>query len=180
MIKLSRLFITLILTAAAFWANAQSTASSATTSSPYSGFGIGQINPSILPQNIAMGGIATAINRISGYNNINPLNPASYATINFTTIDAGMYSNINTLQQTQGGSMVSATNATFRLSHIAFGIPVTPKSALSFGLLPYSEMGYNYRTTKTGFGSTPSTGGTNTDTSTVNYIKSGTGGLSKA
>jgi len=172
MIKFSRLFVTIILTATAFWASAQSTATSATSSSPYSSFGIGQIDPAILPQTAAMGGIATAINRISGFNNINPLNPASYGTINFTTIDAGMYSNINTLSQ---AGQNNVTNATFRLSHVAFGIPVTPKSALSFGLLPYSEMGYNYRISKTGFGS-----GSPADTNVVNNIYSGTGGLSKA
>jgi hypothetical protein len=176
MIKISRLFVTLILTATALWANAQATATSATTSSPYSSFGIGQIDPSLLPQNIAMGGIATAINRISGYNNINPENPASYAVINYTTIDAGMYANITTLQQNQGNNVLAtASNASFRLSHVVFGIPVTKRSALSFGLLPYSEMGYNYRISKTGFGS-----GSPADTNVVNYINSGTGGLSKA
>src|SRR5476651_2465517 len=95
MIKYTRFFITFLLTVIAFAVNAQSTQptqSTATTSSPYSRYGLGDISPTLLPQNLAMGGISTAINRISGYNNINPLNPASFGAINFTTIDAGINS----------------------------------------------------------------------------------------
>src|ERR1700690_3203769 len=103
-------------------------------------YGLGNINSMLLPQNIGMGGIATAINSISGYNNINPLNPASYGVISYTTIDAGIYSDVSTFSQT---GQPNATNSNFRLSHIAFAIPVSKRSALSFGLLPYSEMGYN-------------------------------------
>jgi hypothetical protein len=169
MIKYSRIFITILLAVIAFGAKAQSTS---TTSSPYSQYGLGDIDPQLLPQNVAMGGIATAINRISLYNNINPLNPASYALINFTTIDAGIYSSIATYSQT---GQPSSTNSNFRFSHVVFGIPVTKRSALSFGLLPYSEMGYNYKKTATSFGS-----GLPTDTSTVNYVYNGDGGLSKA
>jgi len=180
MIKYYRLFITFLLAVIAYGANAQS---SATTSSPYSRYGIGDIDPMLLPQNIAMGGIGVAVNRISGYNNINPLNPASYGAINFTTIDAGIYTNgINISQNTSSG-MVTAKNYNFRLSHVAFAIPVTKKSAISFGLTPYSELGYNYTTTTTkGLGATPtppSTTYTPSDT-TANYVYSGNGGLSKA
>jgi len=171
MIKYSKVFITILLAFIAFGAQAQSTA---TTSSPYSQFGLGDIEPGVLPQNIAMGGIATAINKINLYNNINPLNPASYAAINFTTIDAGIYSNFQTF--TQNGQPASK-NSNFRFSHIAFAIPVSRRSALSFGLLPYSQMGYNNLQTKTGFRiGTP----VDTSTTTVNYISSGEGGLSKA
>jgi hypothetical protein len=172
MIKYTTLFITFILAVITFEAKAQLTAPLATTSSPYSRYGLGQIDPQTLPQNIAMGGIGTAINKLNGYNNINPLNPASYGAINFTTIDVGIYSNIDNLSQT---GQPSSTNANFRLSHVAFGIPVTKHSALSFGLLPYSEMGYNNKVTKTGFGS-----GSPVDTNTVNYLYSGNGTLSKA
>ncbi len=172
MIKYTRFFILFALTIIAFGVKAQSTAPLATTSSPYSMYGLGTINPTLLPQNIGMGGIGTAINRISGYNNINPLNPASYGTINFTTIDVGLYSNIENLSQT---GQTSAKNTNFRLSHIAFAIPVTRHSALSFGLLPYSEMGYNYKQTSNGFKT-----GSTVDTNTVNYLYNGNGGLSKA
>ena len=170
MIKFSRLFVLFILAIAASGAFAQSTTT--TTSSPYSRYGLGDYTSPILPQTAAMGGIGTAINRINNYNNINPLNPASYGTINYTVIDVGLYSTINNLSQSNQSGV---TNTNFRLSHIAFAIPVNPHSALSFGLLPYSELGYNYKQTQKGFGS-----GSPADTNAVNYLDNGEGSLSKA
>ena len=169
MIKYTRFFIIILLAVSAFGAKAQSTA---TTSSPYSRYGLGDIDPSILPQNRAMGGIATAINKINNFNTINVLNPASYGFINYTTIDVGLYSNIVNLSQ---AGQTGVSNANFRLSHINFAIPVSRRSALSFGLMPYSEMGYNYMQTKANLGS-----GSPADTNAVNYLYKGDGGLSKA
>lgn len=173
MIRHTRGFLIFFLSVIVFGASAQSTA---TSSSPYSKFGLGDITPQLLPQNIAMGGIGTAINKISGYNNINVINPASYGTINFTTIDAGFYSNVVSLNQVNSsGATVNGTSGNFRLSHIVFAIPVSRRSAFSFGLLPYSEMGYsNKQTLSKGFGT-----GSAADTSAVNYIYNGDGGLSK-
>ncbi len=146
--------------------------STATNSSPYSQFGLGTLNDALLPQTRAMGGISTAINRISGYNTVNILNPASYSFISLTTIDIGLYGNISTLKQ---NTTTGQTNGNFRLSHFNFAAPVTRHSALSFGLVPYSELGYNYRQSQPNFGT-----GSPTDTNAVNYLYSGDGGLSKA
>src|SRR6201999_1995842 len=104
---------------------------------PYSQYGLGDLSPSMLPQNRAMGGIATATNEIGNFSNVNPLNPASYGVIDFTTIDVGLYANTIFLSQT---GQPSQSNTNFRLSHLAFGIPITSRSALSFGLLPYSSL----------------------------------------
>ena len=169
MIKYTRFFIIILLAVSAFGARAQSTA---TTSSPYSRYGLGDIDPSVLPQTRGMGGIGTAINKINNFNTINVLNPASYGFINYTTIDVGLYSNIVNLSQT---GQTSVSNANFRLSHINFAVPVSRRSALSFGLMPYSEMGYNYKQTKANLGS-----GSSADTNAVNYLYKGDGGLSKA
>ena len=121
MIKYSRLFIIIYITFIALGAKAQSTASSSTTGSPYSRFGIGDINPLLLPQNTAMGGISTAINRINGYYNINPLNPASYAFVNFTTIDAGFYGSFTSLAQQPVGQSnnITASNCLLYTSDAA-------------------------------------------------------------
>src|SRR5436309_987124 len=97
MIKYTRLFITFIIAVVISEARAQSTS---TTSSPYSKYGIGNIDEQLLPQNIGMGGIATATNTIGGYNSINVLNPASYAKITYVVIDAGLNSNVQTFSQT--------------------------------------------------------------------------------
>lgn len=169
MIKYIRFVIILFLfTATALGVKAQSTA---TTSSPYSRYGLGDISPALLPQNAAMGGIGVATNRINGFFSINPLNPASYSSMGLTVVDIGVYGNFNTLQKS---GETSQKNSNFRLSHIAFGIPVSAHSAFSFGLMPYSELGYNYRQVKSNFGT-----GLPADTNAVNYLYSGDGGLSK-
>lgn len=170
MIKYTKFFVTLLFAVIAIGANAQSTASS---SSPYSRYGIGDVNSGTMPQNIAMGGISTAINKINGYNNINPLNPASYGSINLTTIDAGLYSDILFLSQ---NGQTNQRDANFRYSHLAFAFPITQASALSFGLLPYSQLGYNYKQTLTrGYGTSSAI-----DTNTTNFLYHGEGALSKA
>ncbi|MDN3551794.1 hypothetical protein [Mucilaginibacter aquaedulcis] len=169
MIKYTRFLITFLFAAISFAAHSQSTA---TSSSPYSRYGIGDIDPQLMPQNVAMGGIGVATNKIGYFNNINVINPASYGAINLTTIDIGVYANFLTLNQTGSASQ---TNSNFRLSHVAFAVPVTKRSALSFGLLPYSERGYNYKNSVKGSGTTSPA-----DTNVTNYTYSGDGGLSKA
>ena len=168
MIKYTRFFITLLFAVIAFAAHSQSTA---TSSSPYSRYGIGDIDPQLMPQNAGMGGIGVATNRMSFFNNINIVNPASYGAINLTTIDIGLYGSFLNLSQTGAASQ---RNNNFRLSHVAFAIPVSKRSALSFGLLPYSERGYNYTKSVKGTGTIPA------DTNITNYSYSGDGSLSKA
>jgi hypothetical protein len=170
MIKYIRLFLTFLLVVIIAEARAQSTA---TTSSPYSRYGIGDFSDQLMPQSIGMGGIATATNITGNFRNVNVINPAANGYIDYTVFDAGVYSNFLTLKQ---DGMGSEKNSSFRLSHIAVGLPITQHSAVSFGLVPYSELGYNYKQTMSkGFGS-----GSPADTNAVNYIYSGEGGLSKA
>ena len=177
MIKYTKGVIVLLFAVIAFGAKAQSTQPTATTSSPYSRYGLGDINPMLLPQNIGMGGIATGVNKISGYNNINVLNPASYGTINYTTIDVGISSTLFDFKQNGTNGQLESKNINFRLSHIAFAIPVSKRSALSFGLLPYSSLGYNYRQKVIHNGANGASGSVDT---TITNIYSGNGGLSKA
>ncbi len=170
MINYKKGSITFILTVLTLGAMAQSTANN---SSPYSQFGLGTPNSFLLPQTSAMGGIATAINKINGFNTVNVVNPASYSFINYTTIDIGAYGEVSKLKQlnVSGGQ----SNGNFRLNHFNFAAPVSRRSALSFGLVPYTTLGYNYKQTAANFGT-----GLPSDTSAVNYIYSGDGGLSKA
>lgn len=143
-----------------------------TTQSPYSKFGVGNIKGSLLPQFRAMGGISTAINKPTYSNNINIQNPASYAGITLTTIDIGMSGSFSTLKRD------GQTNSSFNgsLSHVTLAFPVTPHSALSFGLVPYSQVGYNF----TQKGTLASTDPNNPASADVNYLYTGEGGLNKA
>jgi hypothetical protein len=160
MINRTKSLLILLSIFSAFSASAQST-----SSSPYSKFGLGDLRQQSLPQNMGMGGVAAGVRTLGGYNNINMLNPASYSAINLTTIDIGAYATVNTLSN----NTTKQTGVDFRLNHLAFAIPVTKgTSALSFGLLPYSELGYSFRQV------------TKIDTNTVNSVYGGEGGLSKA
>jgi len=140
-----------------------SASSQTTTSSTYSRFGIGALNGSLIPQNRAMGGISAGLRKPGSYNNINLANPASYSSIRMTTFDAGISSEY--LSRSRGG--VSETDFTGSLGHLLFAVPVSKKSALSFGLIPYSSLGYQSRQS------------TRLDTTAVDYVYGGDGGLSK-
>lgn len=140
-----------------------------TTQSPYSKFGVGNIKGMTLPQFRAMGGISTGVYKPNGYSNVNMLNPASYPGINLTTVDIGMNGGYTTLKS--GSTSEKSFNAT--LSHMVVGVPVSEHSALSFGVVPYSELGYqfvNKVTLSNGANSTPQD---------ANYLYSGEGGLNK-
>ncbi|QNL51219.1 hypothetical protein H8S90_06460 [Olivibacter sp. SDN3] len=143
-------------------ANAQSN-----SSSPYSAFGYGLLRGDQLPQYKAIGGLSTGVRNMGSYSNINVANPASYSNIHLTTMDIGAYMN-RTILQKDGQSEASGN---FSLNHINFGIPLTPKSAFSFGLMPFSDMGYSY-SAPTSFGSGDST--------LANRAFAGEGGISKA
>jgi hypothetical protein len=159
MIKLQKYYFTLVLLAMCLVAMAQST-----TNSPYSKFGLGTLKGAYLPQNKGMGNLAFGISSFGGYQNINISNPASYAQIRITTFDIGASGEIQNLNK--GG--VSEKGFNGALSHLTFAVPVTKKSALSFGLVPYSNLGYSFTNTAL------------VDNFSAEQIYTGEGGLSKA
>lgn len=134
------------------------------SSSPYSAYGIGLLRGDVLPHYRALGSTTTGMRSLNTYSsNINIANPASYSAVGITTMDAGIYMNRTTLSR----DGVSESSGNFALGHLAFAIPIK-KSAISFGLLPFSDMGYTYA--QQGF----------IDTVRTNQVYSGEGGLSKA
>ncbi|MNK29991.1 hypothetical protein D3C87_483970 [compost metagenome] len=139
-----------------------------TVQSPYSKFGLGNLRGSVLPQQRGMGGIATGVFRSSGINNINMQNPASYAGIYLTTLDIGMSGSSTELKT----NSLSESSFNASLSHVAMAFPITQKSALSIGILPYSELGYDFKNTVSI--------GAGTSAKSVDYLYNGEGGLTKA
>jgi hypothetical protein len=107
--------------------------------SPYSRFGIGQIeNNNTIARFKAMGGVSVAL---SGNRMINPTNPASYAAFDSLSFlfNAGLNASsvtYRTTTQTEQGSHAT-------LSYITLGFPVTQWWRSSIGLLPYSQVGYS-------------------------------------
>lgn len=119
-------------------------AQTTTSHSPYSQFGLGQMREDLLPQTRSMGGIAAGVRYQSGLPILNISNPASYSAFNRTILEAGLYGNAT--QLTKGTA--SDNTADFAFSHIAIGIPLTKIDGVAFGLLPYSDIGYNNATTQ--------------------------------
>ncbi len=159
MIKIFKNILLLTCLLTSFSAAAQNT-----SSSPYSRFGLGDLKAALLPQNKALGGLSMGLRKFGPYSNINLSNPASYSAITLTTFDIGVTTDLRQLSKTN----ISENSFNALLSHITIGIPVSSKSALSFGILPYSQRGYQFRNSGTVGGSK------------VDYIYGGDGGLSKA
>lgn len=142
----------------------QASAQKASTSSPYSRFGLGELRGSQLPQTRAMGGIASGVRHIGMYSNINAENPASYSAIQFTTIDVGVLGNLSELSNASRSE--NAYN--FALSHIQFAFPLGKAGGLSVGLRPFSDVGYNYAVAD------------RIDTVSLNKVYAGEGGTNAA
>lgn len=142
-----------------------SAAAQTTSSSPYSQFGLGDLKGNYLPQQRGMAGISMGFRKPGPYDNINFANPASYSSLALTTFDIGAS---GTLRKLSKADVSGSTQFNGTLSHINFGIPVSRTSAISFGLNPYSDLGYNFRNEA------------QVDTTDIQYVYSGEGGLSKA
>lgn len=136
-----------------------------TSQSPYSKYGLGNVKGLVLPQFRAMGGISTGVYKPSGYSNVNMQNPASYPGITLTTLETGLSGGFSTLDD--GSKKESSFNAS--LGHIALAFPIVRgKSGLSFGLMPYTQVGYKYSKSSV------------VDTMNATSLYSGEGGLTKA
>lgn len=117
----------------------QSSAQSSTSHSPYSQFGLGQMREDLLPQTRAMGGLSTGVRYVGGLPSLNIANPASYSAFTRTILDAGLYGNMTQLEK----NGAKDNTADFAFSHITIGIPLAKVGGISFGLMPFSDVGYN-------------------------------------
>jgi hypothetical protein len=135
------------------------------TSSPYSGFGIGELEISSGGRNTAMGqtGIALRSNLF-----LNTANPASLTAIDPQgfLLDMGMNFKYTQLKNTTKSVGVNDGN----LSWLQMGFPISKKFFGGLSLNPKSSVGYNIYTEKTLVGTT----------GFYPAIYEGTGGLSEA
>jgi hypothetical protein len=107
--------------------------------SPYSKYGIGQLEPSTFCNTNAMGGTATAFQAI---NQLNPYNPASYSALRYVTFDFALTNHFLTAQS----KSASSKNYEATPAYLGLGMPLINKEktrwGLFFGLLPYSRVSY--------------------------------------
>jgi len=129
--------------------------------SPYSRYGLGDIQLKGFTQQLAMGGITYGL-RSPVYININ--SPASYASIKITTFEVGIR---NTTVEQHTSTLKQTKNST-SLSYVALAFPVTNWWGGSFGLTPYSSVGYKISNKET----LPNIG-------EVNYLFEGSGGTNQ-
>lgn len=106
--------------------------------SPYSRYALGQIYRSTDPLFKGMGGISYAYRSPYVVNYSNPSSYASFDTLSFV-FQGGLSSNFVTLKNEEYSSETNYTS----LSYLLFGFPVTPWWGSSFGIIPYSKVGYN-------------------------------------
>jgi hypothetical protein len=124
--------ILFILFASVISAGAQTT-----TSSPYSRYGIGDLQFGGFVKNLGMGGLSYGVR--SPFN-INISNPASYTDLALTTFELG--ANATFLELKNDSAKGAEDNSSF--GYFALGFPVKAKKwGMSFGLLPYSNIGYS-------------------------------------
>ena len=108
-----------------------------TTSSPYSRFGLGDLASQFSPVFNSLGGGGYAI---SNGKIINPYSPASYSAFeaNSFLFSTGINNEITDIQSDFENQTVNNVS----LSHIIFGLPINKNIGASFGIIPYSNIGY--------------------------------------
>ncbi|HET6243461.1 MAG: hypothetical protein H0V01_07940 [Bacteroidetes bacterium] len=128
--KVPFLFVLVVLSMFCIQLNAQ------VSSSPYSRYGLGELNKGTFSQNFSLANTAIGL-RNPGFINIG--NPASYSAFDLTVFEAGLSGNYS--EFSSHTSSFTAYNASF--AYLGFGLPIMPWWGMSFGLLPFSSTGYN-------------------------------------
>ena len=125
-------------------ATAQGAYAQGGTNSPYSQYGLGALHDGATSFNRGMNGLGIAFR---GGPIVNPLNPASYSAIDSLTFifDVGMSGQITNFEQ--NNKRINANNASIEYAVASFR--AFRHVGMSFGLLPYSTIGYNYSNSET-------------------------------
>ena len=135
------------------------------TKSPYSQYGIGVLTDPSQGMNRGMNGVGMALWQ---GNQVNTLNPASYSSIDSLTMifDAGLVGQTTNFKE--GGLRQNASLGNFEYAVGSFRL--VNKVGMAFGVLPLSNVGYEYT----------STSSLGTGNGSVTQTYSGSGGLHQA
>lgn len=156
MLKIKKLILIITLTFVASSLVAQM------TNSPYSRYGYGILKDQTVGPSKGMGGIGYGLRHKQG---ANPMNPASYTSVDSLTFMFDISVTYNSTKLTEGDKSQNDDNG--GLDYITMLFPVSKRFSVSVGAVPVSSVGYN-------FGSIETVGN-------VSYTKTfeGTGGLSQ-
>ena len=107
--------------------------------SPYTVYGIGDISQQGTAFNKSMGGVGIATRNRAYINYLNPAAVTARDTLSFMA-DVGLSMQNKLFRQ---GDIKSANN-TFNIYDFAFSFPIYKKSAMVFGITPFSDVGYDF------------------------------------
>ncbi|MBM6992740.1 MAG: hypothetical protein I3J02_05665 [Prevotella sp.] len=121
---------------------AQSAVAQSGTNSPYSQFGLGILADQSSGFNRGMNGLGLGFHE---GNQINYQNPASYSAIDSLSFifDAGVAGQVTNFKD--GNNKLNANNANF--DYVVAGFRAFKHVGVSFGLVPFTNIGYSYSTT---------------------------------
>ena len=129
-----RLFFVIIAVAFSALSFAQSG-----TNSPYSQYGLGQLSEQSSGFNRGMNGLGLGFRE---HNQINHINPASYSALDSLTFifDVAMSGQVTNFKE--GNRKINANNADFE--YAVAGFRAFKHVGVSFGIIPFTNVGYNY------------------------------------
>lgn len=159
---MNKLFYALIITF--LLTSSLSCFSQYSTDSPYSYYGIGEFELSDHSRTSGMGGVGIGM-KSDGY--INFSNPASYSSIDSLNVIFDFALSGSKSRFESASNKYSVTNG--NIKKIAVGLRLYPRWALSLGLMPYTNVGYEAETEK----------GIEGTTDFFNITNKGEGGFSK-
>ena len=138
------------------------------TNSPYSQYGLGALASQATSFNRGMSGLAYGFHE---RNQVNYANPASYASVDSLSFifDAGVSLQLTNFEE--NGNKVNAKNAD--IEYVVASFRAFKHVGVSFGLLPYTNVGYNFSNTQN-VNAFPSTSSVN---ATYSNAYNGSGGL---
>lgn len=113
------------------------------TNSPYSQYGLGILSDQTASFNRGMNGLGLGFHE---HNQINFSNPASYSALDSLSFifDAGVSGQISNFKE--GGNRTNAKNADFE--YVVAGFRAFKNLGVSFGLIPFTNVGYSYSVTQ--------------------------------
>lgn len=123
----------------AFSAMAATGAYAQGTNSPYSQYGFGDLTDQSVGFNKGMSGVAQGFRR---GNEVNPANPASYSAVDSLTFlfDGGFSGQYTRFEE--NGTKLNGRNGGF--DYVMGLFRVSRNFGMSFGVMPFSNIGYNY------------------------------------
>lgn len=131
-----RIFLTVaVLFTACVVSSAQNTAYGAY--SPYSIFGVGDINRPGTAYNMGMGGVGVAVRSNRYINFVNPAAVTARDTLAFMA-NFGIYGDNKVYSQAN----IKSVNNTFNIGDLAISFPIWRSSAMMIGITPYSNTGF--------------------------------------